>query len=464
MYGFVYSPPLVFVKPPRLRNLSMQRCTAPSSFVVSALPRRFCCALLLIAVMAATATAQEMDLPSWRSQLQWDVFAPTDWTDPPVFAPVMPVDLPPIRGAEDAPTASYYRTDAHQTVAYQETLPRPEAPSEPVPSTDAIRLEPVPAETYLPTPSCLTCGGCGTCGGCQTCEPCVAKTRFGRFACGLYQAVCCPDPCYEPRWTGIANAAFWVDGVRPVTQVRYRWDAALGVIYPDRASFLWPTVGTLGPAQAPNFLDLHELSLYSEVASGGFSFFTNTPYRSYDTNADVHGAGFGDLDLGTKSVLFDCDLLQIAFQFRTFVPLGISRKGLGTGHVSLEPSILMALNLSPDTYLQAQFSEWIPIASDGGSGAVLHYHASLNQVLFRWQPSVPIIGTFEANGWSFQDGTYTDPSGVQHSASGATYISAGPGFRVVVCDRLDFGVGSAFAVTEGHWGEQSIRSEFRWRF
>ncbi len=125
---------------------------------------------------------------------------------------------------------------------------------------------------------------------------------------------------------------------------------------------------------------------------------------------------------------------------------------------------MLALNLAPDTYLQTQISQWIPITSSGGAGAILHYHTSFNQVLFRWQPSVPIIGTFEANGWSFQDGTYTDPQGIVHSATGDTYISAGPGVRVVVCDRLDFGVGSAFAVTKDHWGEQSIRSEFRWRF
>ena len=244
----------------------------------------------------------------------------------------------------------------------------------------------------------------------MTCEPCIARTRWGRFACGLYSAVCCPDPCYEPRWTGIANAAFFVDGVRPVTQVRYRWDANLGMQFPDRATYYWARVGALGPSTAPSSLNLHELTMYNEVASGGFSFFINTPYRSYDTNVDRHAAGFGDLDLGTKSILFDCELMQVAFQMRTFIPVGIGTKGLGTGHVSLEPSLLVGLNIGPDTYAQAQLSEWIPLTSDGGAGAILHYHASLNQVLWRWQPEVPIIGTFEVSGWSFQDGSYTDPS------------------------------------------------------
>jgi hypothetical protein len=210
---------------------------------------------------------------------------------------------------------------------------------------------------------------------------------------------------------------------------------------------------------------MHELSMWTEVASGGFSFFVDTPYRSYDTDLGGHAAGFSDINLGTKSVLFDAELLQITFQFRTWMPSGIGLKGLGTQHVSLEPSLLFGLNISPDTYAQAQIAEWIPISADAAqAGAILHYHASLNHVLWRWQPNVPIIGTLEANGWSFQDGLYTDPLRGALPASGETYLSAGPGLRVVVCDKIDFGIGSAFALTENHWGEQALRSEFRWRF
>lgn len=394
------------------------------------------------------------------------------WNEPPVYVPVMPVDLPPVTQAEYQQPVADRTFSVLAPVHYQAPLPRPESPPEPI---DAEALEPIPADHEWPTPSCLDCGGgfggcggcgggCGSCGGCNACEPCVAKTRTGRFACELYRALCCPDPCYIPQWTGIANAAFWVESARPVTQTRYRWDMAFDMIYPDRAEYIWPQVGAIGPAVAPNSLMFHELSMYSEVANGNFSFFVDTPYRSYNTDADVHAAGFTDINLGTKSLLFDCDLLQITFQFRTWIPSGNGLKGLGTEHVSLEPSLLMALNLAPDTYAQAQIAEWIPVGADGGAGAILHYHASLNQVLWRWQPSIPIIGTLEANGWSFQDGQYTSPTLGQQSASGETYVSAGPGIRVVVCDKIDFGIGSAFAVTENHWGEQTLRSEFRWRF
>ena len=83
----------------------------------------------------------------------------------------------------------------------------------------------------------------------------------------------------------------------------------------------------------------------------------NEPYREIDPKPAVFEAtkpfpessGFGDLDIGTKSLLLDCELLQVAFQFITYIPTGDFHKGLGTGHVSLEPSILFALKLSPLT-------------------------------------------------------------------------------------------------------------------
>src|SRR5262249_49932089 len=136
------------------------------------------------------------------------------------------------------------------------------------------------------------------------------------------------------------------------------------------------------------------------------------PYRSLDPEDPTyaHAAGFADMIIGTKALFFDCELLQMAFVFKTYIPVGNFTKGIGTAHVSLEPSLLMALKLTPDTYLQAQLAEWIPLGGDPNySGAILHYHISLNQVLWRILPDVPLIGTLEFNGYSFQDGQFTDP-------------------------------------------------------
>ena len=43
-------------------------------------------------------------------------------------------------------------------------------------------------------------------------------------------------------------------------------------------------------------------------------------------------------------------------------------------------------------------------------------------------------------------------------------FSMGPGVRLVICNYLDVGVGSAFALSGQTWSRELIRSEFRWRF
>jgi hypothetical protein len=164
--------------------------------------------------------------------------------------------------------------------------------------------------------------------------------------------------------------------------------------------------------------------------------------------------------------------MQITFQFITFIPTGSPSKGLSTGHVSLEPSLLGALKLGPNSYLQCQSAYRIPIGGDKDyAGDVFHYHVSFNHVLWRPLTGVQVIGTAEFNGWSVLDGQYTanvvnavgitTPVAVEARGS---LLSAGPGVRLVICDKIDFGVGSAFAVTKDKMAEQMYRAEFRWRF
>jgi len=43
-------------------------------------------------------------------------------------------------------------------------------------------------------------------------------------------------------------------------------------------------------------------------------------------------------------------------------------------------------------------------------------------------------------------------------------VSAGPGIRMFICDTIDLGVGTQFALTGTHWDEELVRAEFRWRF
>jgi hypothetical protein len=218
-----------------------------------------------------------------------------------------------------------------------------------------------------------------------------------------------------------------------------------------------PTVLKFWPA-----INFAQLYLYTEMAAERGSFFIEIPYRSWSAFSGGGAAGFSDLNVGTKSVLLDSELLLVTFQFKTYIPTGSAGAGLGTGHTALEPSLISALKLTPDAYLQSQLAQWVPIGGDPHyQGGVLHYHFSLNQTLYRIAPDAPLIGTFEFSGWSFQNGHYTDPYTGTKGAGGDSYFSIGPGLRQALGPKFDCGVGTAFALSEPHWANQLLRVELR---
>lgn len=321
-----------------------------------------------------------------------------------------------------------------------------------------------------------TCGSCackpgkpGMIGGCpiSDCNDSCLSRLFGGFT----KCLCCPDPCYEPVWVTTANSAFFMDTVRPRTYTRVRWDAGRNLTQPDRAEFFWakasnPPLNGRGPRFTTS-VDYDDLTLYQETASGAFSFFVETLYRGIDSDANGHHANFGDINLGTKSLFIDCELMQVAFQFRTYIPAGLSRNGLGTGHTALEPSLLSSVKLMTDTYLQGQVAYWIPLGGDGSyQGATWVFHSSLNHLWCK-KGAFQLISTAEVNGWTFTDGAVTNRVAgnlVTTKASGESYVSLGGGLRVVFCDNMDIGFGAAFAVTDDHFADQLYRTEFRLRY
>jgi hypothetical protein len=323
-------------------------------------------------------------------------------------------------------------------------------------------------------------GGCGCCNGgnpCvpgkRPCAPCEARTFLGRCTCALYECICCPDPCYEPRWLAVANSAFFVDAVRPQTQQRLRYEGGFHVVRPDRATYFWARADGLGagptptpPLKAVKGVDYNDARLYTETAAERISLFVELSYRAVESQGGPHAAGFGDMNLGTKTLLYDCELFQLGFQFKTYFPTGDTPRGLGNGQFALEPSLLLGVKLGPQTYYQGQLAEWIPLSGDPRyQGSILQYAMSLNQVLCRPLPDVPIIGTLEYSTWYFQAGAFTDPVfGSLQKAGHQVYDYVGPGIRMVVCDKIDFGVGSLISLRQVHWGDPTLRAEFRWRF
>ena len=328
---------------------------------------------------------------------------------------------------------------------------------------------------------CSSCGisDCFGCRGSRTCHPgrqnyekYEPKTRLGRFIAAIYDQTCSTDPCYVPRWNPLGNSAFFVESVRPVTQTRLRWDSGNNLMFPDRAEFFWARSDGAGrgprpvpPYRSASKVDYDDLVMITEASVGGFSIIVETPYRSTNSVGSASGSGFGDMAVGTKSLLTDSEMFQASMVFKTHIPTGNFLRGVGTGHVSFDISLIAALQLTSDSAWQAQIGQWIPIGGDlGYAGTVTYLNCSYNTRL--WQPiqGIQLLGTLELNGWLFGDGAYTDPwAGANQSAKGF-FASVGPGFRFMWCDQVDLGVGSAFAITESHFAQSLFRFEFRYRF
>src|ERR1700726_1408255 len=107
--------------------------------------------------------------------------------------------------------------------------------------------------------------------------------------------------------------------------------------------------------------------MVNEVAKGSFGLSMEIPYLNVEPDNNYNGgSGIGDLIIGTKSLLLDCELLQFTFGFKTFIPVGNTNKGLGTGHVSLEPALIFALKLSSEAYVQGELAYRFPIGGAQG--------------------------------------------------------------------------------------------------
>jgi hypothetical protein len=311
---------------------------------------------------------------------------------------------------------------------------------------------------------------------------CGYDSLCGQFFANLYQMICCPDPCYKPIWDPAANASFFVDYARPRTVTRIRYDNLNNILAPDRNQYFFQQLGNGmkhgGPGTgrpviwASPWARLQQVYLYQEAAGQRGSFFVEMPYRQVNSIFPTT-AGFGDLNFGIKSLLVDCEVLQLTFQFKTYTPTGNGMAGLGTGNFNLEPSLLTALKLTPTTFFQGQFGNWIPLGGKQNlAGGIWLTYMSLNQVLWEWTPSSPLIGTLEMDIWSFENGGYTLPGGapksmmptIRSSGGGVSYFNIGPGLRQSICNKLDLGAAITWATTSPHWGDPWFRCEIRFLF
>ena len=149
-----------------------------------------------------------------------------------------------------------------------------------------------------------------------------------------------------------------------MSQVRLRTDAAYDSNRPTRAEYFMPGEGRTkrGLPLPERRVDYQEVHAYGEVAfSPSVSLFFDTPIRFLDPTINRNHTGFGDLQVGVKYAFFQEGTLTSSLQLRGYIPTGAADKGLGTGHPSIEPGLLVLWEPSNLWRVESEFQLWVPI-------------------------------------------------------------------------------------------------------
>jgi hypothetical protein len=264
----------------------------------------------------------------------------------------------------------------------------------------------------------------------------------------------------------------YLDLAIPINQIRLRYDAGSNFNRPDRAEFFYGKCGCFGfrapgPLLPERSVDYQEATAIIELApTNRFSAFIEMPYRFINPDVNANANGFSDLRVGFKAAMIAKPDEYLTFQFRTYIPTGDARQGLGTNHVSLEPSLLYYRKLSDRAVLFGQVGDWIPVGGTDFSGNVLDYgigfgYAAYQTNKMRVTPLVEMLGWSVLNGKEFT-GVSTIPPGQVRDAN-ATIVNAKFGVRVDA-GRQSIYAGYGRAITGETWYQDIWRIEYRLRF
>ncbi len=268
-------------------------------------------------------------------------------------------------------------------------------------------------------------------------------------------------------------APFFIDSAQPFTHLSLKYEQGWGLSKPDRSEFFWAAPGS-GPSPdgmtGESSVDVITLRARMETATERASAIFEVPMRAVDPEINKNTSGIGDLVVGGKVVIVNGRNWVVTQQTLTHLDTGPVGRGLGTGHVSFEPGLLVRYRWSNQTYLHGQLRYFIPVSgTDDYPGEVLIWGLGLSKIWYETD-AFALLPTLEMVGTSFLDGQRTLPGATTAvKVDGETSIDFLTGLRLVLGPQGDLGLpelgisGGASVGDEG-WFTGRILLEARWSF
>ena len=260
----------------------------------------------------------------------------------------------------------------------------------------------------------------------------------------------------------------YIDPAIPGDLVRFQFDAAFDNSRPTRSEFFWSPGEPFGrgPDTPERSVDYQDVNVgFEHLVAPQTSAFVNIPVRFLDPELNTNTAGLLDINAGFKNAFIYQDDLVAAFQLRVYAPTGDSQRGIGTGHTSLEPALLVYKPLGCRLGSGSRTPRLDPrSAAADFAGNVIRYGTGLHYDGICWN-DWQLVPMTEVIGWTALDGRVAavDSNGIPtiEDATGDTIVNIKVGLRLKYNDVGDVYMGYGRPLTGDSWYEDTFRIELR---
>jgi len=267
----------------------------------------------------------------------------------------------------------------------------------------------------------------------------------------------------------VMYAPFEIDITQPFGNFLLRTDSVYHLTKPDRAEFFWARPGR-GPALPEKSVDYQDFRFRWEAGNDVVSVATDVPVVLLNPEVNGNNGGIGDIQLVEKTLLMNGSRWQMTQLLRTVFNSGNARKGLGTGHVAMEPGLLCRYKQDELTFWHGEVKMMFPIAGDPiYSGPALTWGIGVSHLWYETDTTA-YIPTLEFTNIWLLDGQFTPfPGGKPVDIDGDGIFNLSPGLRIVTDTQgdlgvVEFGINGVFAVGSNGWYDALIRFDMRFVF